>query len=352
MMPAFVPAQDEPKPADVLILHGINPTAEGILNYLEKGFSEAALTRGLPGEPRDKTQVVIFGIQELGSLRAKEAVPVLSQMCRREFPLGARQAMRMDQEGGDALQTAERRGRLEEFLVFNSMVALGWIGDPGGAPAVLELMNSKDPSGYITQGALALAMMGRTDGLPKLIDLIENGSPQESVGAARVLYFVTGRYYSLGPNTSVAKRKVILADAKNWFREFVLDFEITGPEVRRRRLGPYPPNPQPPDQDSIRGLCKVAANVVGDYENSFKARQKLAGLGADSLPELETVARDVMEDNDVRLEAIRYYVVIAGKDAKSLLKDLDDDENPPVAERALYIRKNLDEFSKRQLLVQ
>lgn len=344
------PSSPPPKPEDVLILHGINPNPQSIIKFLNKGFSEAALTRGLPAQPKNKTQVVIDAIQELGTLRAKAGVDILMQMCRRHFPDGARQAMRIDLEGMDALTIAAQRKRLEEFLVFNSMVALGWIGDPKAAPAVEELMASKDPTGYITQGALALAMMGKVEGLTKLIDLMENGSPGDATGAARAFYMITGRYYSLTPESSVAKRKAIVKDARQWYEEAGKDFQMTGAEVRHRRLGPYPPNPKPPDLNTIRGLCKASTNVLGNYDSSFRAREKLSRLGSEALPKLEAVARDDMEDNDVRLEALRVYVLLDGADAKPLLKDLDDDDNKPVAERASYVLKHLEEYTKRGVL--
>jgi HEAT repeat protein len=349
-----VAAQEAPKPSprDVLILHGINPDAVSILQYFEGGFSEQALLRGLPAEPREKTQVVIDALQVLGDLRANQAVDVLTQICEGQFPAGVRQAFRIDLQGVEGLLIQSRQSRLQDVVMYNTVVALGWIGDPKAAPAIKQLMESKEPTGFITQGALALGMMGDTSGLPKVIDLMETGNPGEQAGAARIFYYITGRYYDLGVETSVARHEAVIDDAKMWYAQMKENLEVSGAEVRRRRLDPYPPTSQEPDLTSIRGLCKTATRIVQDYRLSLAARQKLNDLGPESLPDLEEIARDPMADNDVRLEALRHYVRIAGKDSKKLLKDLDDDDNKPVAERAEYLRKNLDAYLERQLLIE
>ncbi len=349
-----VPAQDAPKPSprDVLILHGINPDAASILQYFQSGFSEQALLRGLPLEPREKTQVVINALQVLGDLRASQAVDVLIRICEGQFPTGVRQAFRIDLQGVEGLLVQSRQSRLQDVVTYNTVVALGWIGDSKAAPVIKQLMESKEPTGFITQGALALGMMGDTSGLPRVIDLMESGNPGEQAGAARIFYYITGRYYDLGPETSVERHKKVIDDAKMWYAQMIKDLEVSGAEVRRRRMDPYPPTTQEPDLTSIHGLCKTATRIVEDYRLSLAARQKLTDLGPEALPELEEIARDPMADNNVRLEALRHYVRIAGKDSKKLLKDLDDDENKPVAERAEYLRKNLDAYLERQLMVE
>jgi hypothetical protein len=302
--------------------------------FVEKGFPEDALLRGLPATPPEKTQVMLYAIQELGTGRSIEAVGLFMEICRKNLPAGARQVIRLDIEGIEATRMGQERDRLERFIVFNAMVSLGWIGDPRAIPVIKEVLAREKESGFITQGALALGMLGDLSALPAVIALMKNGTPAEQSGAARACYYLTGRFYSLGPVTSVARRKVIYKDLDTWYAKEGKTLETTGAEVRRRRLGPYPPNPEIPDLKTVRGLCMAATDIIGDYNTSFAAREELYRRGQAALPEIERIARDPLEDLDIRREAIRAHVRIAERKSKDLLNDLKGNENESIDELA------------------
>ena len=343
--PAAAPALPVRREAkDVLLLHGINLDTASILAFLAKGFTEQAVTRGLPLNPRQKTQVVSDAIQELGAQRASAAVGPLMAICRREFPFGARMALRMDMEGIEATNVREERARLEGVLALNAMVALGWIGDPQALPAIQAAMTREKETGFTTQGALALGMLGDASGVAPVLNLMKTGAPAEQAGAARAFYYLVGRYYPLGLNTSVQRRKQMMKDIEQWRKDEEKNFEVSGAEVRRRRLGDYPPNPKPPDMASVRGLCAAAASIASNYNTSFGARIELQRRGEGALPDLEVVARDPLEDLDVRREAIRAYIRAAGKKSEDLLDDLDGDENPTIADLAKQSLKTLQQI--------
>lgn len=341
--------QEQEEPAaeysarDLLLLHGVNPAADSLLRFLQQGFSEAALSREMPREPRAKTQLLIFAMQELGAARETRAVEPLLKILHRQFPPGAQQVMRLDLQGIEAAFAQQERTRLETSLVYNAMVALGWIGDTAAAPAIREAMRQESGSRFQTQGALALAMLGDTSALDEVARLMRKGETAEQAGAARVFYYITGRYYALGPNVSKARRKANLADLELWMKNERPLFETTAAEVRRRRSLPYPP-PQPgPPPGSARALVAASVNIAGDYAASFEARQAILARGADALPDLEAIARDPMEDLLTRRMAMRLHLYLAGPGSRKLLRSLRNDENPPVAELAKTLLKTLEE---------
>lgn len=334
-------------PRDVLLLHGVNPNPPSMLMFVEKGFPEDALLRGLPATPTEKTQVMLYAIQELGTGRYLDAVKIFMEICRKNFPAGARQVIRLDIEGIEATRMGQERDRLERFIVFNAMVSLGWIGDSQAIPVIKEVLGREKESGFITQGALALGMLDDLSALPMVIALMKSGTPAEQSGAARAFYYLTGRFYSIGPATSVARRKMIYKDLDTWYAKEGKTLETTGAEVRRRRLGPYPPNPEVPDLKTVRGLCMAATDIIGDYNTSFAAREELYRQGQAALPDIERIARDLLEDLDIRREAIRAHVRIAERKSKDLLNDLKKDENESVSELARELLARLELLPKK-----
>lgn len=340
-------ADDALTARDVLLLHGVNPNPSAMRMFVEKGFPEDALLRGLPTMPPEKTQVMLFAIQELGTGRSIEAVGLFMEICRKNFPAGVRQVIRLDVEGIEATRIGQERERLERFVVFNAMVSLGWIGDPQAIPVIKEVLAREKESGFITQGALALGMLGDLSALPAVMALMKNGTPAEQAGAARAFYYLTGRFYSLGPTTSVARKKVIYKDLDTWYAKDGKSLEMSGAEIRRRRLGAYPPNPEVPDLKTVRGLCMAAADILGDYNTSFAAREELHRRGQAVLPDLERIARDPLEDLDIRREALRAHVRIAERKSKDLLNDLRRDENESIAELARELLTRLEQLPKK-----
>lgn len=341
------PTPRVPTLEEVLISHGVGTSPEALVGFLEQGFSEKALARELPREPVPKMQLVISAMQKLGEDRHKPAVDVLIKLTAGETTPGIQQILRIDLQGTDATFSDSERARLLKAVSFNAMVALGWIGDERAIPAIKAAIETgaRRDSGYLTQGAVALASLGDVSGLPPVIRLLKEGNPGEQTGAARIFYEITGRYYPLTPNTAIAKRKSILKDLANWEKTELAKFQVTRAEVLRRRLAAYPP-PQPP-RGGVRDKIRIANNVVGDYTESFKAREELAQLPKERWSELEAVCRDEMEDLDVRREAVRSYVQLARRDSLPLLEDLEDDENEVFAEYVKASRERVKEFVKQ-----
>src|SRR5690606_14813019 len=87
---------------------------------------------------------------------------------------------------------------------------------------------------FITKGAVALGLMGSNDGLAPLVLLAREAESADSVAAFDSIFILTGRNYGYSVNTSIARRRQLIAELNQWFETEGHNFRVYPEEVERR----------------------------------------------------------------------------------------------------------------------
>lgn len=327
-----------PERRELLVSHGIPPATEDLMIFLREGFPDAVLARGLPREPLLKCTLVDAAMRELAMTGATEATPLLVRIARQDPSPGVQRVIDMDFESVP-VDAAEREKRLmRRALSLNAITALGFLGDESAAGAIVEVMQRETGTAFITKGATALALLGRRDGLDAVVRLASNPADPDSVPAFQTVYTVTGRNYGYTTNTSLARRRELIAQLRDWHQREGSTVEIFRMDVMRRLQNP--PRPAPLDPGSLRALLRNSRDL-SDFDARIAARTKLGQVAAERFDDLETIARDPMEDLDIRRAAMTWMSVADPRAARSTINRLRDDENPLIAELAVSLREDI-----------
>ncbi len=313
---------------ELLMSHGIDPTPETLLRFLDQGFAITSLPQGLPSEPILKSQVINAAIVELGLMKNEAAVPVLSKIALQERVAGVDSVIRRDIESEPVEMMEQTRQKLTRFFSLNAIVALGWIGDERGRGAVLDTMRRESGTAFVTKGAIALGQMGSNAGLPSVMLLASDSKSLDSVAAFQTIWVLTGRNYGYHQWVSLAKRRKIVEDARVWFEAEGSQEPVYRHEINRRLQTPLKWDTT--EDGSLRNLLR-ASRDVNDYDRRYFARERLNSMVQGRFTELRLIAEDEMEDVDIRMAAIQYLSAVDPRKARGIVDDLEDDENPPVA---------------------
>lgn len=320
---------------ETLLSHGINRTPAALIQFLERGFSESAMARGLPERPEIKSDVINAAIQQLGFLGDKSAVPVLIAILKEEYPPGIQNIVAKDVEPLPIRMADGRYDMYMKFFRYNSIVALGLIGDVRAIPPIKKTLETDNEPAFMIEGAIALALLGDPDCVELLVD--EAGDPKaEYLGAVyEAIFVVTGRNYGVHEYTSIAKRRELYGDLLDWTHGDGKEFRPQRAEVLRRRLGGIK-IPDPPS-GTLRGALKDT-RTFEEYDTRYAARQFLRKNAPGAAEELRAIAEDAYEDVDIRMAAMEWYAAAEPKEARKLMTELaEEDENAPIRQRAKFL---------------
>jgi hypothetical protein len=305
----------------------------------------------LPADPPEKVTLLIESwivltlryedIRRTGaSLEAPLATLALAY-AQGKFP-SAIQGM-LDEDLG-SLGPAERtakRDALVRLLRYNGMVAMGFYGadDDLTRAQIRGIYDAeKDPMTRVVY-ARTLAQLGDRSVLADLAAAVKPADRGPSVAAANALHVLLGRSFGLRANQAIAPRKQAAANLLAWWQ--TVD-PATVPMEREaailRQLHPTADRVDAAAASSVRELLRRSADKA-DVTDQRGSRSAWLALNAIKPPVLlaaiEPILADANEDLDVRTEAIRWYVLVKGKDkARAELKKLRKDPNPEIVEMA------------------
>ncbi len=327
---------------DTLARHGVRPAPEALIDFLENGFAAGTLVSALPAAPPEKTQLLIFAMQALGKAGKREAFGAIARFAESRPSPGALEIVRRDSMLAPAAERGKRQQELLEYLKYNAAVALGFLGDPRGAPILRQLFETETNAIERCQYALCLACVGDASGVEFLVLEVAKANRDSSVAAAKSLYYITGQDLGFASTSPIRLRERLAEDCQRWWAEIRSDFRLEPAAIIRRRLDPIPP-PRIP----LSGVSNLllAASDYADLSNargSRTAANQLDQMGPSLAEELEPILKDPMADLRVRREAIRRYAALKEKSGKRALKKLFDDENPEIAEYARHAVEAID----------
>ncbi len=332
--------RNQPERHQALLSHGINTDSESLLTFLQNGFPEAAMRRGLPSRPEVKSEIVNAAMQELGYLQSRRAAQVFVRMLEGEMPPGVASILMRDVEIYPLEQATERRDLTAAILRLNAIVALGLIGDPSTADAILAAMQRETGGDFVTEGATALALLGDRRGLEPLVALTRRISQASLRPTFATIFFITGRNYGATENTSVARREQLVGEFAQWVRGEGATFVPSRADVlRRRSIGYVIP---PPPMDSLRGMLK-GSRSFDNYDTRYAARQQLQRIAQSASAELEEIATNPMEDIDIRWAAMDWLSASDPRGARSVIRNIARrDDNPTLRDRAAVLQDEIE----------
>jgi HEAT repeat protein len=170
------------------------PALVEVLKQAPRARGQAALALGEIGDPaavkalveaidkgakdRESIDANRFIADALGALRAKDAVPALTELM--SSPDGYVQVAAVDALGRvgdpaaiDALVTIATGPNVEPFIAKKALLALGRIGDARAAPAVLKMLFEERPGvSFFPEAAFAVTQIGKPMA-PSLLAILE-----------------------------------------------------------------------------------------------------------------------------------------------------------------------------------
>jgi len=323
-----VPSLSSKANRELLMSFGVNPNPAAMVDLLQNGFTEGAIKRGLPANPRLKSEVVSAAIQELGVLGDWSATGVLSDIARGQLPLGVQRIMDRDLETTAIQLYDQARGSIVRVLTQNAVVALGLLGDEKGLPPLRDVMRAEHPAEVRYECAIAMGLLGSNEGFLTLAGLAQSKNAVESIAAFDGIYFLTGRNYGVWRETSVARREEAVRTLQSWIAADGRNIAPIRSEVLRRRMEGPPPAML--DPGSLRSLLRTTRNPVNQAER-ITARNAIYSRPQGISDEFRQIALDPMEDNDIRCEAARWYAMAEPEKSKAMLRRMRKDPNPSVA---------------------
>ncbi|CAN5413567.1 hypothetical protein BH09SUM1_BH09SUM1_28390 [soil metagenome] len=343
---AIVPDPNADARHELLLSHGINPEPAALVSFLQEGFNLAAVPAGLPKDPKLKSKVVNAAVEELGVTGAQEGVAPIIEIARKTGPAAVQRLIRRDFEDLPVQAVDQEVASMQRLISLNAVVALGLIGDPQAKAAILEVMNTETGSAFITKGAEAIGLMNSSEGMPGLVKLAAAVESDESAAAFESIFFLTGRNYGYTENTPLAQRRELVSQLNEWYNGAGKSLPVYREEVLRRRQSGVPGVPLEPG--SLRQLLRDTVNAGASFDARYNARQKLGDIAADKFDDIRKIAEDPKEELDIRRAALRWLAVGNAKDAKSVLKRAQKDENPSVVKMAEEVEKDLDVYRDEQ----
>jgi len=267
------------------------------------------------------------------------AIPALIKLAQRIPSAGVWRIIQRDSLLTAPAQRRVRQEQILDFLQYNAVVALSFIGNPISAQVVRPLYEKElDPS-IRCQYALGLACFGDDLGIEFLVAETGKADLASSLAAAQSLYYITGQDFGYCATSSVALRRKLAREYHDWWKQIRPSFRLDPKAVIRRRLDSIPtPRIEP---TSIRNLVAMASNYA-DVTNKYGSRSaanRLDKMGKDLIEGLEPILYDEMENLVVRREAMRRYIRLRRDKAKKAMKKLTKDENRMIA---AYARKSLE----------
>ncbi|MCC6547520.1 hypothetical protein IT570_10170 [Candidatus Sumerlaeota bacterium] len=324
----------------VLLSHGVNPFPADLMNFLQNGFSTASLPKGFPDKPVLKSEVLNAAIVELGLTGVTESVPILTQIAEQKLSPAALRIVERDFEQIPIDKKDSQVSLMKQVLSLNAITALGYIGDASAAPAVLEQIRAQVATSFTTKGAIALGLMGKSDGLPGVVLLASDPTSDDSITAFETIYILAGRNYGYTINTPLAKRRDLVKQMKEWFEKEGASIVVNRQDVLRRLDNP-PKSFSDPGDTSIRGLLQRTVDV-SNYDSRYAARESLMKEAKAYFDEMKTIAQDKNEELDVRRAAMQWLVISNPKKARSIIRAQQNDENKVIADMAQSLEREID----------
>lgn len=365
--PLSAPAQEPPPPApaatvappasltadndrarsrrDLLLSHGINPAPADLIQFLTDGFSDQARARGFPVDPELKSEIVNLAIEELARLRDASAAPLLERYAREDVPPGVLRIVQEDIERQSVDLMDPTRRAILQFFSLNAVVAIGLIGEPSSLAVVREVTARQPASRFQIEGAIALALLGSMEGFPRLLQYTRQETGGEALEAFRAVYFITGRNYRITAQTSRRRLTETNTRLQEWWDGEGRTFTPVRDDIIRRRLSGVPSSIDA-DRGTLQGLLRDTRNP-GSQTARVQARLRLRETAAGATTELRQLAEDPLTDNDVRIEALRWYAAYEPKEGRRLAKRLRRDENESVAQAARDLIEQMDSAGGR-----
>ncbi len=342
---SYICSAQEESPMGIMQEHKIDFESPGLLDFLENGFPNSVKLNDLPKNPEEKTQLLIYAIQEMGKRHKKEAVPLLIRYANLDFPSGANKIIQRDIETVPINGRMNEQTKLYSYLKYNAINSLGWIRDVKALPVIKENFQRESETIIKIQYALCLGMLGDAESVNYLVEQIGNNEQTESAASALNFYYLTGVNPGISVNTSKAKKIEQVKLVQDWWKQNSNNYKINVIEAGRRRLEPFDDLPKV-QEGSLRALL-LASSFYLDFSNkykSFEAREELKKNGDKYIDDYEKIAFDKMEDLRIRQEAIRKYFGVKQKKSKRLLKKLLKDENTQIVELAKDLLNQIKEL--------
>lgn len=324
---------------EVLLTHGINTDVPSLIAFLENGFPEQSLRRGLPENPKEKTTVANAAIQELGFRQAPEAAPFLLRIVQGEKTKGITDVITRDTETLPLVSKETASLYFQNVLRFNAMVALGLLGDPVVGEGLYAVLQAQQNYAFEIEGAVALGLLGDSRALEILSAQIDSSKSEELHIAFQAVFFLTGRNYDVSQTASLAKRREAVSQFQSWYKENNATWKPDREGIlRRREVGMLISNPP---MGTIRGALR-ATKEFGNYDVRYTGRTFLRNKGNGIWEEYKLISLDPLEELDIRVAAMEWYAASAPKEAKKDFKKLEEkDENPEIRKKAQSLLEDI-----------
>lgn len=316
--------------------HNIGLSTSSLLGFLQAGLGKTPDLSNLPDSPRQKTQLVLYAIEELGKRREKAASELLLQLAMGQFTEGINSIVTYDVAKLTDTDREISRAALSRVIQYNCINALGLIGEKKVLPVVDQQFEEEKVPRLRINYALTLASLEDSKGITYLLDMVRSEDRFEAAQAAQALYFITSHNFKISDETPIKLRHKVADSYQEWWKLNQASLKLNGEEIIKRRLNP----PEfKPTAGSLRSLREVlyAASFIIDPKNeykSFEAREWLKAEGDTILPQLKDIALNDEENLRIRAEAIKRYAQLKGKKARRVLKRLRKDRNPDISRLA------------------
>lgn len=354
---AFAPAtparaQDSGQFLKTLEENGVPTKSEGLVRFLEKGWQAARPQRPLPADPPEKITLLIESwvvltlrfeeIRRTGPALQAPLAALSLAYAQGKFPAAVQEMLDEDLGSSGPSERTAKREALTQLLRYNGMVALGFYGavdDLTRAQAREIYDEEKNPMTRVVY-ARTLAQLGDRTVLADLAEAVKPADRGPSVAAANALHVLLGRSFGLRSNQAIGPRRQAAKELLAWWQG--LDPAAVPMEreaaILRQLHPPVERLDDPSVAPTVRDLLRRSADLsdIGNQRGSRTAWYALNGMKPQALlPQLEPILANTDEDLDIRSEAIRWYVLVKGKDkARSGLRKLRKDPNPEIADMA------------------
>lgn len=335
---------DQKQRFDVLLKHGVELSEEDLLEFLQSGFNQNALRRGLPELPYMKSDVVLVAIQELGFKQSNSAVPQLTELMLGKMTPGIRSVINQDTETFP-LETADQaRERQETFIRFNAMVALGLIGDQSSAASIRQAITQEQGESFAIEGSVALGLLEQKDALDILISHFQEPESDLFDEAFQAVFFITGRNYDVSQHASYERKVEVMDKLQNWWKDNKVEFDPYRTDILRRRQAGLVLSSPP--LGTVRGALR-ATKDFDNYDDRYAGRQYLKGRGKSAAAEYQMIANDPLEDLDIRVAAMEWYAASdPDKARKDMQKISDESKDEIIRNKAVSLIAEIKELKE------
>lgn len=311
-----------------------------LITFLEKGLPSYD---NLPREPVEKSQLIIDAMAKLAELKSEKAVQLLIKIASFDKSVGAFNIVEHDVRNTSPQSQDTFRRQAYRLVQFNAVIALGIIGNPEAVPTVRRILMAETTPASALQYALVLGQLGSAEGLPVLVQVIQQQNRKESAAAAKAFYIITGKDFGYTENTPIRGRREKAALYSQWLNQVSGTLAIDKNKVNERMSEPakilrYEPR-------TLRDYLNVASYYFdfNNKANSVEVREKLRQAGTSLNKEYMSIASDPNEDLNIRIEAMNWYFEANRSDPLNFLKNLRKDENPEIRDKAQTVMDQIAE---------